>query len=83
MKLLADMNLSPRWTETLREAGWESVHWSTVGKINAPDSDVMAYPARHRYVVLTHDLDFSAILAATQREGPSVVQIRIQDVSPR
>ncbi len=34
------------------------------------------------YVVLTHDLDFSAILAATHGEKPSVVQIRAEDVSP-
>lgn len=32
--------------------------------------------------MLTHDLDFSAILAATQGEKPSVVQIRADDVSP-
>ena len=42
----------------------------------------MAYAARNDYVVLTHDLDFSAILAATQGEKPSVVQIRAEDVSP-
>jgi predicted nuclease of predicted toxin-antitoxin system len=33
-------------------------------------------------VVITHDLDFGAILAATQGEKPSVVQIRADDVSP-
>jgi predicted nuclease of predicted toxin-antitoxin system len=33
-------------------------------------------------VVLTHDLDFGAILAATQGDKPSVVQIRADDVSP-
>ena len=33
-------------------------------------------------MVITHDLDFGAILAATQGEKPSVVQIRADDVSP-
>jgi predicted nuclease of predicted toxin-antitoxin system len=33
-------------------------------------------------VVLTHDLDFGAMLAATQAKGPSVVQVRTQDVRP-
>jgi len=42
----------------------------------------MAYASVNGYVVLTHDLDFSAILAATQGEKPSVVQIRADDVSP-
>ncbi len=42
----------------------------------------MAYAAEHHYVVLTHDLDFGAILAATHGEKPSAVQIRMEDVSP-
>ena len=42
----------------------------------------MAFAAANDYVVLTHDLDFGAILAATQGEKPSVVQIRAEDVSP-
>ena len=83
MKLLVDMNLSPQWIGLLHDAGWEAVHWSAVGKFNAPDSEVMAYAAQHDYVVLTHDLDFSAILAATHGEKPSVVQIRTEDVSPQ
>ena len=42
----------------------------------------MAYAAENRMIVLTHDLDFGAILAATHGEKPSVVQIRSEDVSP-
>jgi predicted nuclease of predicted toxin-antitoxin system len=33
-------------------------------------------------VVFSHDLDFSALLAATRATGPSVVQVRTQDVMP-
>ena len=32
------------------------------------------------FVLLTHDLDFSAILAATSQTAPSVVQLRMQDL---
>jgi predicted nuclease of predicted toxin-antitoxin system len=48
----------------------------------ASDSEIMAYARANGYVVLTHDLDFSAILAATGGEKPSVVQIRAPDISP-
>ena len=34
------------------------------------------------YVVFTHDLDFGAILAVTHAQGPSVIQVRTQDVTP-
>lgn len=42
----------------------------------------MAYAAEHGYIVLTNDLDFSAILAATRGAKPSVVQIRSEDLNP-
>jgi predicted nuclease of predicted toxin-antitoxin system len=42
----------------------------------------MEWAAAEGYVVLTSDLDFSAILAATQRRKPSVVQIRADLLSP-
>ena len=82
MKLLVDMNLSPRWTRLLSDAGIEAAHWSDLGAGNAPDVEIMAFAKAHGYVVFTHDLDFSAILAATRGEKPSVVQVRSEDVSP-
>jgi len=82
MKLLLDMNLSPRWAGFLAEAGFEAVHWSSAGTANASDSDIMAYARAQDYVVLTHDLDFGAILAVSHGEKPSVVQVRSQDVRP-
>ena len=82
MKLLVDMNLSPRWAAVLVDAGLEAVHWSTLGAKNAPDTEIMAYAKTFGYVVLTHDLDFGAILAATHGDKPSVVQIRADNVSP-
>lgn len=82
MKLLVDMNLSPPWVRFLADAGIETAHWSDLGAKNAPDTEIMAFAKANGYVVLTHDLDFSAILAATHGDKPSVVQIRAADVSP-
>jgi predicted nuclease of predicted toxin-antitoxin system len=42
----------------------------------------MAYAAAEDYIVLTHDLDFGAILAAAHGERPNVVQCRASDLSP-
>jgi predicted nuclease of predicted toxin-antitoxin system len=82
MKLLLDMNLTPRWVPYLEAAGFEVVHWSTVGLSNPPDEEIMPYAAGHGMVVLTHDLDFSAILGATKGKKPSVVQLRAHNISP-
>ena len=78
MKLLVDMNLSPSWVERLAAHGFEAVHWSTIGTATAADSEILTWANEHRFVVITNDLDFSAILAAS--DGPSVVQIRSQDL---
>ena len=82
MKFLIDMNLSPRWVEVLQSEGWDSVHWPEIGQPDATDSELMEWAREHGRVVLTHDLDFGAMLAATQATSPSVAQIRTQDVRP-
>ncbi len=82
MNLLVDMNLSPDWVAVLKEAGWEAIHWSKVGNLRAADSEIMAWAKQSGYVVFTHDLDFGSLLALTQAEGPSVIQVRTQDVTP-
>jgi predicted nuclease of predicted toxin-antitoxin system len=82
MKLLIDMNLSPGWARWFAEAGLEATHWTTLGPGNSSDQEIMKYARVHGYVVVTHDLDFGAMLAANQGDKPSVVQIRADDVSP-
>ena len=73
---MVDMNLSPRWVAFLGTHGFEAEYWSAVGPGHTPDVEIMAYARANDFVVLTHDLDFGAILAATGGEKPSVVQIR-------
>jgi len=82
MKILIDMNLSPSWENYLTEEGFESVHWSKIGKGNEPDSFLFEYAKKNNYLILTHDLDFGAILACSNEYGPSVVQIRTNNITP-
>lgn len=82
MKFLIDMNLSPDWVDAFQEQGFQAVHWSTVGALNAPDEEIMKYSTTNGYVVFTHDLDFGDILAVTGAKGPSVIQIRTNNTSP-
>lgn len=82
MNILIDMNLSPLWEEVLNAAGHKPVHWSRIGPPNAKDSELLGWAKENGYIVFTHDLDFGAILAASHAEGPSVLQVRTQNVSP-
>lgn len=82
IRLVIDMNLSLEWGETLARHGWSAVHWSSIGDPRAEDGVVMAWARTNGYVVFTHDLDFGTILALTHAAGPSVIQVRGQNVLP-
>ncbi len=76
MRLLIDMNLAPRWVERLSRAGYETVHWSEVGAVDAADSTICQYAREHGFVIITNDLDFPRILAFTSERKPSVILLR-------
>jgi len=82
MKILIDMNLSPKWTVVFNSFGIDAIHWSTVGATNASDFEIMEYAYVHGYTILTHDLDFTAMLAANRRKKPSLIQLRTGDINP-
>lgn len=69
------MNLSPEWEQVFTEY-CEIKHWSRIGDPDAPDELILQWAKEGRYVILTNDLDFGAILAATHLDSPSVFQIR-------
>jgi len=82
MKLLIDMNLSPQLVCSLSNAGHQAIYWQMIGRPDADDSEILTWAKENGYVIVTHDLDFGAILATTGLESPSVVQIRRHDVLP-
>ena len=56
MKLLIDMNLSPLWVQFLADSGFAGIHWSSIGRPSAPDSEIIDHASRNGLVVFTHDL---------------------------
>lgn len=82
MKILIDMNLSPRWGSVLAAAGISALHWSRIGSASAPDEEIIARAREEGWVILTQDLDFGTILAISNGQKPSVILIRSDDVSP-
>ena len=58
------------------------MHWSAVGNPRATDKEIMDWAAANHHVVFTHDLDFGTMLALSHEAGPSVRQVRAQNVLP-
>jgi predicted nuclease of predicted toxin-antitoxin system len=63
MKFLIDMNLSPLWVQFLVASSFDSIHWSSVGRPSALETQIMDYASANGLVIFTHDLDFGALLA--------------------
>ena len=82
MKIVIDMNIPPTWVSVFETAGYEAIHWSSVGDIRATDTTIMRWAISNGYTVFTHDLDFGTLLAISEAYTPSVIQVRTQDVFP-
>ncbi|PKL18126.1 MAG: hypothetical protein CVV49_07480 [Spirochaetae bacterium HGW-Spirochaetae-5] len=80
MKVLIDMNLSPQWVKPLTESGFEVLHWFTTGNPGAPDSEIFEFARLNEYTIITHDMDFTQLLALTGAENPSVILIRSKNI---
>jgi predicted nuclease of predicted toxin-antitoxin system len=81
VKLLLDMNVSPRLTSLLVANGIDAVHWSELGPVAASDQSIADRAVSVRAIIVTHDLDFGALLSSSGDLRPSVIQIRGDDLS--
>jgi predicted nuclease of predicted toxin-antitoxin system len=46
--------------------GIETVHWSAIGEVSAPDSLILDYAASNGFVIFTDDLDFGMLPRGAQ-----------------
>jgi predicted nuclease of predicted toxin-antitoxin system len=80
--LLLDANLPPSLVGRLAAAGVAAVHVGAIGLGTASD-ELIAEQARARGdVLVSHDLDFSRILATSGEAAPSVIVLRLRSLTP-
>lgn len=80
--LLLDANLPPSLVGRLAATGVVAVHAGELGLGDASDDTIVAHSRARGDVLVTHDLDFSRILAATGEVTPSVIVLRLRRPSP-
>jgi predicted nuclease of predicted toxin-antitoxin system len=76
VKFLVDMPLSPRLAEWLRAEGHEAIHAWDAGMSQATDADILQRARDEGRVVITADLDFPRLLAASQLPAPGIILFR-------
>ena len=81
MKILIDMNLSPKLEEILIENGFDAIHWSKIGAPNVKDIEIMEYADNNNCIIITCDLDFNVLLSTTNKIKPSIIQLRVQRIN--
>ncbi|MCC6524953.1 MAG: DUF5615 family PIN-like protein [Polyangiaceae bacterium] len=80
MKILADVNISPRIVARLRAEGFDAVRVGTTIAATSSDQAVLAEAAQHGAVLVSRGQDFSALLAITGARSPSLVNVRTSSV---
>lgn len=79
MKLLLDANLSPEVARLLKKAGHDAIHVRDIGLLSAPDPEILQAAANGKWVLITADSDFGALLALGSLASPSVLLLRSAD----
>jgi predicted nuclease of predicted toxin-antitoxin system len=79
MRFLADMGVSRQVVEWLRSGSHDAIHLRDEGLQRLPNGEIFQKAGREQRIVLTFDLDFGEILAASGGQIISVVLFRLRN----
>lgn len=82
MRFLADMGVSLTAVRGLRDSRHDVVHLEELGLRTLADVEILRRAREERRVVLTFDLDFATMSAASSEPFPSVIIFRLRRGRP-
>ncbi len=82
IRFLANMNISPKTVAVLQHHGWEMIRVSDLLPVDATDEEILELARREDRMVVTQDLDFSALLALSGYDRPSLITLRLSVSDP-
>ena len=82
MRFLANMGISPATVSFLCQAGHDAQHLHEQSLDGMDDTSILEKARQENRIVLTSDLDFGDLLAASGDDLPSVVIFRLHDMRP-
>lgn len=77
LRFLVDMNLQSKIVTNLQQQSWDVLRVSQVLPMDAEDSKILEFARQQNRVIITQDLDFSALLALGGYEKPSLITFRL------
>jgi predicted nuclease of predicted toxin-antitoxin system len=81
MRFLIDENLGLSYAKSLRAMGYEAAHVSEVNLTSTIDEDIVAYAINNDFIIITFDLDFTRIVALSQKVFPSIITFRMGEIT--
>jgi predicted nuclease of predicted toxin-antitoxin system len=82
LKFLADVHISPLTVSELRASGYSIFRITEFLPANATDLDIIKCAMSKKAVIVTQDLDFSALIAQSGFNKPSVISLRVGNAKP-
>jgi predicted nuclease of predicted toxin-antitoxin system len=76
VKFLIDMPLSPNMAKWLADQGYDAIHVAEIGLHDATDAVIMARAKVEFRTIITADLDYPDLLAASHATAPSLILFR-------
>ena len=82
MRFVLDMGLAQSTARYLQSLGHDAIHLRDQGLQRLPDVQIIQKARAEGRIILTHDLDFSRLVAISQSRLPSVITFRLKDMRP-
>jgi predicted nuclease of predicted toxin-antitoxin system len=81
-KFIADIHISPLTVKDLQKKGYDIIRVTDKLTATSLDKEIIQLAYQEKAVIITQDLDFSAIIAQSGLNGPSVILLRVTNAKP-
>lgn len=82
LKFIADIHISPLTVKELKTKGYNIIRITDKLPATASDKEIVQLARKEKFVLITQDLDFSAIIAQSSLNSPSVISLRVANAKP-
>ena len=82
LKFIADVHISPLTVSDLQQAGYDIIRVTDSLPPTASDEEIITLAISKGAIIVTQDLDFSALIAQSGLGKPSVISLRLNNARP-
>ncbi len=82
LKFIADIHISPLTVKALQNKGYNIIRVTDKLPATASDKEIIQLAHKEKAAIITQDLDFSAIIAQSGFNNPSVISLRVANAKP-